>query len=226
MHAHVAGLEIHFQYISSQIIQPPSPPWRDFYSRSPPTRYIQSNLTISNSVSSKSPLSWSQADSPFIRLLLGANWVTLLFWTIFHVPWDFEIVGFACSSISQGNLSTPTKAFFSETELCSITLIHTLAWINWICHVQLSDIFLCSGDSGENVCRIILRISGHLMIHIKRIFYFGIYNTYTKTILVYTTQVNSAFRATWLVPLSRDIKYYSPPGGFRRKKWSANPILS
>ena len=44
--------------------------------------------------------------------------------------------------------------------------------------------------------------------------------------LVYTTPVNSAFRAIWLVPLSRDIKYYSPPGGFRRKKWRANPILS
>ena len=44
--------------------------------------------------------------------------------------------------------------------------------------------------------------------------------------LVYTTPVNSAFRAIWLVPLSRDIKYYSPPGGFRRTKWRANPILS
>ena len=44
--------------------------------------------------------------------------------------------------------------------------------------------------------------------------------------LIYTTPVNSAFRAIWLVPLSRDIKYYSPPGGFRRKKWRANPILS
>ena len=45
-------------------------------------------------------------------------------------------------------------------------------------------------------------------------------------VLVYTTTVNSAFRAIWLVPLSRDIKYYSPPGGFRRVKWRANPILS
>ena len=45
-------------------------------------------------------------------------------------------------------------------------------------------------------------------------------------ILVYTTPVNSAFRAIWLVPLSRDIKYYSPPGGFRRRKWRANPALS
>ena len=33
--------------------------------------------------------------------------------------------------------------------------------------------------------------------------------------LVYTTQENSAFRVIWLVPQSRDIKYYSPPGGFR-----------
>ena len=39
-------------------------------------------------------------------------------------------------------------------------------------------------------------------------------------VLVYTTQVNSAFRAIWLVPQSRDIKYYSPPGGFRVKKMS------
>ena len=38
--------------------------------------------------------------------------------------------------------------------------------------------------------------------------------------LVYATQVNSAFRAIWLVPQSRDIKYYSPPGGFRVKKMS------
>ena len=38
--------------------------------------------------------------------------------------------------------------------------------------------------------------------------------------LVYTTQVNSAFRAIWLVPQSRDIKYYSPPGGFRVKQMS------
>ena len=45
-------------------------------------------------------------------------------------------------------------------------------------------------------------------------------------VLVYTTPVNSAFRVIWLVPLSRDIKYYSPPGDLRRKKWRANPILS
>ena len=38
--------------------------------------------------------------------------------------------------------------------------------------------------------------------------------------LVYTTQVNSAFCAIWLVPQSRDIEYYSPPGGFRVKKMS------
>ena len=47
----------------------------------------------------------------------------------------------------------------------------------------------------------------------KALSHFSIYNT-------------SAFRTIWLVPLSRDIKYYSPPGGFRRKKWRANPILS
>ena len=32
--------------------------------------------------------------------------------------------------------------------------------------------------------------------------------------------MNSAFRGIWLVPQSRDIKYYSPPGGFRVKKMS------
>ena len=45
-------------------------------------------------------------------------------------------------------------------------------------------------------------------------------------ILVYTTQVNSAFRAIWLVPQSRDIKYYSPPGSFRRKKMVREPFSS
>ena len=53
----------------------------------------------------------------------------------------------------------------------------------------------------------------------------GIVNIHTilYAILVYTTPVNSAFRAIWLVPLSRDIKYYSPPGGFRRKKMAREP---
>ena len=32
--------------------------------------------------------------------------------------------------------------------------------------------------------------------------------------------MNSAFRVIWLVPQSRDIKYYSPPGGFWVKKMS------
>ena len=35
--------------------------------------------------------------------------------------------------------------------------------------------------------------------------------------------MNSAFHAIWLVPLSRDIKYYSPPGGFRRKQMAREP---
>ena len=42
-------------------------------------------------------------------------------------------------------------------------------------------------------------------------------------VLVYTTPVNSAFRAIWLVPQSRDIKCYSPPGGSRRKKMAREP---
>ena len=49
---------------------------------------------------------------------------------------------------------------------------------------------------------------------------------YCYSFLVYTTQVNTAFRAIWLVPLSRDIKYYSPPGGFRRKKMSRETHFS
>ena len=40
--------------------------------------------------------------------------------------------------------------------------------------------------------------------------------------------MNSAFRAIRLVAQSRNtcIKCYSPPGGIRRKKWRASPILS
>ena len=45
-------------------------------------------------------------------------------------------------------------------------------------------------------------------------------------LLVYiTTQVNSAFRAIWLVPQSQDIKWYSPPGGFERKKMACKTQL-
>ena len=41
---------------------------------------------------------------------------------------------------------------------------------------------------------------------------------YCYTTLVYTTQVTSAFCAIWFASQSRDIKYYSPPGGIWRKK--------
>ena len=41
------------------------------------------------------------------------------------------------------------------------------------------------------------------------------YVLYVYCALVYTTQVIGAI---WLVPLSLDIKYYSPPGSFRVKK--------
>ena len=45
-------------------------------------------------------------------------------------------------------------------------------------------------------------------------------------VLVYTTQVNSVFRAIWLVPQSQDIKWYSPPCCFRRKTWRAKTMSS
>ena len=73
--------------------------------------------------------------------------------------------------------------------------------------------------------RVSLRISGvHLNLHSWKQKNSG--NITQQPELVYTTQVNSAFRAIWLVPQARDIKCYSPPGGFRRKKWRARPISS
>ena len=50
--------------------------------------------------------------------------------------------------------------------------------------------------------------------------------TWAYCTLVYTTQVNSAFRAIWLVPLSRDIKYYSPGGFHLWTKCRMRPISS
>ena len=45
--------------------------------------------------------------------------------------------------------------------------------------------------------------------------------------LVYTTQGNSAFRVFRLAPQSRNIKYYSSPGGFSGEaNWCAKPFLS
>ena len=69
-------------------------------------------------------------------------------------------------------------------------------------------------------------ISYHTTSH-HTISYHISYHITSPHILVYTTQVNySAFRAIWLVPQSRDIKWYSPPGGFRRKRGRAKPISS
>ena len=42
-------------------------------------------------------------------------------------------------------------------------------------------------------------------------------------VLVYTTQVNIAFRTIRLVPQSRNIKWYSPPGGFWKKQMAREP---
>ena len=51
-------------------------------------------------------------------------------------------------------------------------------------------------------------------IHHSRMKFMCLWDAVWYQCLVYTTQVNSAIRAIWLAPKSRDIKHYSPPGGF------------
>ena len=61
--------------------------------------YLQSNLAISNSVNSKSPLFRRKIEFPWIfpsPLSFPGYFETLLFRTFVHFPWDFEIAGFDC----------------------------------------------------------------------------------------------------------------------------------
>ena len=86
----------------------------------------------------------------------------------------------------------------SNTEACSVSLLCVVIVLRWS-----TTFFL-------GYCYIMQSISLPLkLLNLDP-------DEYSK--LVYTTQVNSAFRAIWLVPQSRDIKCYSLPGGFRRKK--------
>ena len=62
--------------------------------------YIQSNLTISNSVNSKSPLFRRKIECPWIYpspLHFPGYFEAPLFRTVFHFPWDFEIARFDCT---------------------------------------------------------------------------------------------------------------------------------
>ena len=60
---------------------------------------MQSNLAISNSVNSKSPLFRRKIECPWIYpspLRFPGYFEAPLFRTFFHFPWDFEIAGFDC----------------------------------------------------------------------------------------------------------------------------------
>ena len=60
---------------------------------------LQSNLAISNSVNSKSPLFRRKIECPWIYpspLRSPGYFEAPLFRTFFYFPWDFEIAGFDC----------------------------------------------------------------------------------------------------------------------------------
>ena len=64
---------------------------------------VQSNLAISNSVNSKSPLFRRKIECPWIYpspLRFPGYFEAPLFRTFFHFPWDFEIAGFDCIYIA------------------------------------------------------------------------------------------------------------------------------
>ena len=60
---------------------------------------LQSNLAISNSVNSKSPLFRRKIECPWIYpspSRFPGYFEAPLFRNFFHFPWDFEIAGFDC----------------------------------------------------------------------------------------------------------------------------------
>ena len=74
--------------------------------------YIQSNLAISNSVNSKSPLFRRKIECPWIYpspLRFPGYFEAPLFRTFFHFPCDFEIAGFDCNMLL--NLPYPTLPY-------------------------------------------------------------------------------------------------------------------
>ena len=98
---------------------------------------IQSNLAISNSVNSKSPLFRRKIECPWIYpspLRFPGYFEAPLFRTFFHFPWDFEIAGFdciwcSCNSCSDGLGGVPYEARNSEG--CRLTNHNQLQSMWW-----------------------------------------------------------------------------------------------
>ena len=68
---------------------------------------LQSNLAISNSVNSKSPLFRRKIECPWIYpspLRFPGYFEGPLFRTFFHFPWDFEIAEFDCIEIEANSV--------------------------------------------------------------------------------------------------------------------------
>ena len=84
---------------------------------------IQSNLAISNSVNSKSPLFRRKIECPWIypsSLRFPGYFEAPLFQTFFHFPWDFEIAGFDCMKMKFFGMRI--KNYF-DMKKCTLTLL-------------------------------------------------------------------------------------------------------
>ena len=83
---------------------------------------MQSNLAISNSVNSKSPLFRTKIECPWIYpspLRFPGYFEAPLFRTFFHFPWDFEIAGLDCIYSNNSN----NNNFFANYQNFQVTVI-------------------------------------------------------------------------------------------------------
>ena len=104
---------------------------------------FQSNLAISNSVyNSKSPLFWSQAESPWFDHLV----LTRLFWNpaisnFFHVTWNFEVETFDCILLSYNPQRIPVHFWLLLFEYLVLPNIYKILCNKWIQIPDVDELF-------------------------------------------------------------------------------------
>ena len=97
---------------------------------------LQSNLSISNLVNSKSPLFRRKIECPWIYpspLRFPGYFEAPLFRTFFHFPWDFEIAGSTVLSTFRHNFSQPATTSFVATQVLTWVEKHATSLLNSFC---------------------------------------------------------------------------------------------
>ena len=116
--------------------------------------------------------------------------------------------------------------FWSRVIFCKIFLVTVdklggmaSTWFGWTCYLHTTwngvDISIIGSSRWLNMIE-----TRRIHVEIQNLYFLAIF------ILVYTTQVNSAFRALWLVNSEVISKYYSPPSNRRERFLTFRPLVT